>query len=234
MYRNNKILAVIPARGGSKGVKRKNIRKVAGKPLIAWTIEAARKSKYLDRVVLSSEDSEIISVARKWGCEVPFIRPKSLARDRTPGIAPVLHAVRILPEKFDFVVLLQPTSPLRTTADIDSCIKQCISGGHQSCVSVTEPEKSPFWMFLVDKNSRIKPLLRIKKIPGRRQELPNVYALNGAVYIAKSSFLVENEAFVAFGTSGYVMPRERSLDIDSELDLKFVDFLMRNNPKFAK
>lgn len=117
-----KILAIIPARGGSKGVPRKNIRDLAGKPLIAWTIEEAKKSKYITRLILSSEDEEIIEAAKKYGCEVPFVRPIELAQDNTPGIEPVLHAIEKCPG-YDYVLLLQPTSPLRTVEDIDGCIE---------------------------------------------------------------------------------------------------------------
>ncbi|MEH2097772.1 acylneuraminate cytidylyltransferase family protein, partial [Nostoc sp.] len=121
MIHGKKVLAIIPARGGSKAVPRKNIREIGGKPLIAWTIEEAKKSQYIDRLILSSEDDEIISIAQKWGCEIAFKRPVELAQDDTPGIAPVLHALNQLPI-YDYVVLLQPTSPLRQVIDIDGCI----------------------------------------------------------------------------------------------------------------
>jgi CMP-N,N'-diacetyllegionaminic acid synthase len=119
MFEGKTILAIVPARGGSKGVPRKNIRLLAGKPLIAWTIDEAKKSRYIDRLILSSEDDEIIEVAREFGCEIPFKRPDELAQDDTPGIESVIHAINTLEEKYDFVVLLQPTSPLRTVEDID-------------------------------------------------------------------------------------------------------------------
>ncbi len=114
MIAGKTVLAIIPARGGSKGVPRKNIRLLAGKPLIVWTIDEAKKSKYIDRFILSSEDDEIIKIAREYGCEVPFKRPIELAQDDTPGIEPVIHAINTLEDKYDYVVLLQPTSPLRT------------------------------------------------------------------------------------------------------------------------
>jgi N-acylneuraminate cytidylyltransferase len=218
MYQGKNILGLIVARGGSKGLKRKNVRKVGGKPLIAWTIVEAKKSKYLDRLILSSEDKEIISVAKKWGCDVPFVRPKELSKDETPGIAPVIHAIRVLPDKYDYVVLLQPTSPLRLALDIDACIELCIDGGNQSCVSVTEPDKSPFWMFYRDVSGLIKPVIRAENIL-RRQDLPIVYALNGAVYVADCNWLLKRCSFVMKKTCAYIMPRERSLDIDTGLDL---------------
>ena len=229
MYRNKKILGIITARGGSKGIIRKNILKIGGKPLIAWTIEQASRSRYLDRLILSSEDSEIINVAKKTGCEVPFVRPEHLAKDETPGIVPVLHAIKTLPEKFDFVVLLQPTSPLRSVEDIDGCIEHCITGNHLSCVSVTEPDKSPFWMYRIGKNGYIRPLLKSKRLAGSRQKLPKIYVLNGAVYVAECKWLLRHKVFVADKTAVYKMPKDRSLDIDTEFDILKMNALLKLN-----
>ena len=220
------VLAIIPARGGSKGVPRKNIREVAGKPLIAWTIEAARKSVYIDRLILSSDDAEIIRVAGEWGCEAPFVRPAELARDDTPGIDPVLHALGALPEKYDYVVLLQPTSPLRSAADIDGCIERCFRAAADSCVAVTVPDKSPFWMFTLDDQAKMRPLLETPGQFTRRQALPAVYALNGAVYVSRTEWLAAARAFVAEGTLAHIMPAERSLDIDDETDLLLAGLLL--------
>lgn len=218
MIKGTSVLAIIPARGGSKGVPRKNIRDVAGKPLIAWTIEEAKKSKYIDRLILSSEDPEIIEVAKKWGCDVPFVRPAELAEDATPGIAPVLHALNALPE-YGLVVLLQPTSPLRNVVDIDGCIELCLREDACACVTVTEPDKSPYWMYRLDKTGRMFPLINTPERDSRRQELPKVYALNGAVYVARSEWMREKKTFVTEQTVAYFMPKDRSADIDTELDL---------------
>lgn len=119
-------LAVIPARGGSKGIPRKNIREIAGKPLIAWSIEEAKKSKYITKLILSSDDKEIIDVAKQYGCEAPFVRPKALAADETPGVDPILHAIEQCPG-YDYVVVLQPTSPLRTVENIDGAIEMLLA-----------------------------------------------------------------------------------------------------------
>jgi len=220
-----KILAIIPARGGSKGVPRKNIRELAGKPLIAWTIEEAKKSKYIDRLILSSEDDEIIEVAKQYGCEVPFKRPIELAQDDTPGIDPVLHAIEQCPG-YDYVVLLQPTSPLRTVEDIDGCIEKLLTSDVDFCVSVTEPEKSPYWMYTLE-NERMVPLLPQGELVARRQDLPKVYALNGAVYVAKISKLFNSRSFINNNTYSYVMSPKRSIDIDSVKDFKICElFLM--------
>lgn len=226
MILNKTVLAIIPARGGSKGIPGKNIREIAGKPLIAWTIEAAKKSKYIDRLILSSDDNDIIEVAKEWGCEVPFVRPSELARDDTPGIATVLHAIEALPEHYEYVVLLQPTSPLRSVNDIDDCIRTCIDHYAASCVSVTEPERSPYLMYSLDSTDHLLPLIEQFKHFSRRQDLPKVYALNGAIYVAKSVWLKSNLTFVSDETIAYEMPKHRSIDIDTEIDLKFAEFLL--------
>lgn len=229
MINGKTVLAVITARGGSKGIPRKNIRNVAGKPLIAWTIEEARKSRYMDRLILSSEDREIMDVAEKWGCEVPFARPMELALDSTPGVEPVLHAIKTLPEKYDYVVLLQPTSPLRKAEDIDGCIELCVSRSAKSCVSVTEPDKSPYWMYKLDAKGRLQSLMITGEIFNRRQDLPKVYAINGAIYIAECEWLIQKRSFVVEGeTVTYEIPKERSLDIDTELDVSLFQLLITN------
>lgn len=228
MINEKSVLAIIPARGGSKGVPGKNIRNLAGKPLIAWTIEEAKKSKYIDRLILSSEDDEIIRVAKEYGCEAPFIRPVELACDDTPGIDPVIHAIGAIEEKYDYVVLLQPTSPLRTVGDIDGCIKHCAENKVPACVTVTEAQQSPYWMYKIDEQMKIQPLLEYPGEINRRQNLPRVYVLNGAVYVAESKFLIENESFVTPATVAYPMPAARAIDIDSELDFAICEQGMLN------
>lgn len=229
MIQDKTILAVIPARGGSKGLPHKNILPLGGRPLLAWTVTAARSSRLLDRFVLSSEDQEIIAVARSLGCEVPFVRPRELADDDTPGILPVLHALRVLPEHYDYVVLLQPTSPLRGAADIDACIERCHTMGAPACVSVTPATKSPYWYHRLDERGRLRPLL---DGPGasRRQDLPESFLLNGAVYVARARWLQESKTFLTDETVGWVMPRERSLDIDSREDLAQCELLLSQVP----
>ena len=225
MYNNKSILAIIPARGGSKGVPRKNIVEVGGKPLIAWTITEAQKSRYIDRLILSSDDDEIVDVAKFWGCEVPFVRPESLAKDDTPGVEPVLHAISAISEKYDYVLLLQPTSPLRTVEDIDGCIELCITKRANACISVSEPDKSPYWTFSVDDNGKLQPLMEDHKIYTQRQLLPQTYYINGALYIAKSDWIIQSKAFISPETFAYKMPPKRSIDIDTKLDIDFLNFL---------
>ena len=226
MFKDKTILAIVPARGGSKGVPRKNIRLLAGKPLIAWTIDEAKKSKYIDRLILSSEDEEIIKVAREFGCEVPFKRPIELAQDDTPGVDPVIHAINTLEEKYDFVVLLQPTSPLRTVEDIDGCIQHCILTESPACVSLTEVQQSPYWMYHLDDNMKLKPFVQNVETINRRQDLPKVYVLNGAVYVAKSGFILNRKSFLSNETAGYIMSGKNSVDIDTELDFSYCEWLI--------
>lgn len=218
MINNNKVLGIIPARGGSKGIPRKNIKLLAGKPLIAWTIIEAKKSQYLDRLILSSENMEIIATAKSWGCEAPFVRPAELAQDDTPGIEPVIHALDQLGEHYDYVALLQPTSPLRIVEDIDGCIHYCLQEGAPACVTVSLTDKHPYWMHTIDEHHRLHPLFTTAQSFQRRQDLPPIYFENGAVYVAQKDFLLNRKSFTTEETLAYIMPPERSWDIDNESD----------------
>lgn len=224
MIGHKTVLAIIPARGGSKGVPRKNIRELAGKPLIAWTIKEANKSCYIDRIVVSTDDQEIADTAVQWGGEVPFLRPADLARDDTPGIAPVIHMLATIQPAYDLVVLLQPTSPLRTVEDIDGAISSMIQQKAKACVSVAEPDKSPYWMYTLSSFGKLVPLLEGNY--ACRQDIPPVYALNGAVYVAESNWLQKKQNFVTDETVVYIMPKERSMDIDTETDLAITTIIL--------
>lgn len=226
MYKNKSILAVIPARGGSKGIKQKNIKMFNGKPLIAWTIEAANQSLYIDRVILSSEDDEIIEVAKRYDCEVPFKRPIELAQDETPGIDPLLHAVNHLNEKYDYVVLLQCTSPLRTTVHIDDAIKQCIDSDAVSCIGVTKAKKNPQLLKILNGAQELEPLTGEHSEFSPRQKWDQLYAINGAVYVVKTSTLLETSSLIHEHTRGYVMDELVSADIDTQLDFDIAEYLM--------
>lgn len=218
MFKNKKVLALLIARGGSKSLPRKNILPVGGKPLLVWSLEAAQRSIYVDRIVLSSDDCEIISVAKKFGCDVPFVRPKVLASDEASSYSVAIHALDSIEEQFDILVLLQPTSPLRNEQDIDNCIELSIKTG--SSVSLVESNKSPYWMYTIPQEDRMDPLLSPEKAILRRQDSPSVYVLNGAVYAVSCEWLRKNGAFIGDETVPYLMPDERSLDIDTEKDLQ--------------
>lgn len=224
------ILGVIPARGGSKGVPKKNIRPLAGKPLIAYSTEQAKRSKYISRVVVSTESEEIAEVARKWGAEV-IKRPEELARDETPTIDIIIHVLDYLKKEENYtpdtVVLLQPTSPLRTSEDIDNAIGLFLNA--QDClslVSVTEFDHPPFWAMKIEDNF-LKPIFDKKYFRMRRQELPKAYRPNGAIFISTPRVLYEYRTFYTPTTIAYIMPPERSVDIDTEFDFLLAEFLIR-------
>lgn len=219
MIGTRKVLALIPARGGSKGLPGKNILSVAGRPLLAWSVDAARAARSLDRVVLSSDDDAIMAAARACGCEVPFVRPAALASDTATTIDVVMHALDALPG-YDLIVLLQPTSPLRTAADIDAACERLASSGAPACVSVSPVDQSPYWMYRLGDNQNLVPVVEAPLGVTRRQDLPAVYALNGAVYVANTAWLRQSRTFVTRETVAHVMPAERSIDIDTIADFE--------------
>ncbi len=220
MIENKKVLAVIPARGGSKGIPNKNIVPLMGKPLINWTIEAAQSSRYIDRLILSSDDPGICAVAESAGCEVPFARRKALATDEAKTIDVVFDAINRTPG-FDLVVVLQPTSPLREASDIDNCLELVIAQGAATAVSVSEARDHPFLVYSMAADSRLDAFLKINpSVSMRRQDLPPAYSLNGAIYIAEIDWLIASKSFVSPETVGYLMSRETSVDIDEPSDLE--------------
>lgn len=223
---NQSVLAIIPARGGSKELPGKNIKSLAGKPLIAWTIEAAQQSQYIDRLILSSDDEEIIATAREYGCEAPFVRPAALATDDATSIDVVFHALDNLPAH-DIVILLQPTSPLRDHKDIDTALELMIHKHAESCVSVCQPEKSPYWMYHMDNQGKLVQLLNTEQNASQRQQLPPVYALNGAIYISTIERLRKHYRFVDSETVAYPMNKTHSIDIDDALDFQIASLIVK-------
>jgi N-acylneuraminate cytidylyltransferase len=228
MYKGKRILGTISARGGSKGVPGKNIRDLGGLPLIAWTIREARRSAMIDRLIVSLDDEGILAVARSHGAETPFTRPAELARDDTPGVDPVLHVVEaIKPDAYDYIVLLQPTSPLRTVEDIAGCIAACLDADLPCVISVTEADKSPYYMFTMAPNGLMSPVIPQQSFHTRRQDLPRVFMPNGAVYVADCAWLARTRSYLTPETRGFEMPRERSQDIDGLLDFDICELLLR-------
>jgi CMP-N,N'-diacetyllegionaminic acid synthase len=230
--RSKSATAIITARGGSRGIPGKNIRPVAGKPLIAWTIEAAFAATLLDRVIVSTDSPEIADVARRYGAEAPFMRPADLAQDDTPGIEPVLHAALWLEEnegyRPDLIMLLQPTSPLRIPEDIDRAIELIHEKSADAIVSVTPAEAHPYWMKQIDGSGRMTDFIKLDHPIDRRQDLPEVFVLNGAIYLARYEVLVEQKTFFTDNTFSLVMPAERSLDTDTPWDLYLADLILKD------
>jgi len=216
------VLGLIPARGGSKAVPRKNLRELAGKPVLAWTVDAALACPSLDRVVVSTDDDEIADVARACGADVPFARPAELANDDTPDLPVYRHALETLGEEFDVVAWLRPTAPLRTADDIAAAVLLLEEAGADCVRPVCQAEHSPYWMGRVE-DGRLVPLL--DHVPAQRQLLPPVYRLNGAVDAVRCA-AVGAELFGG-DVRAYVMPRERSVDLDTELDFLLAEALLR-------
>lgn len=218
---NPKILAVIPARGGSKGIPGKNIVPFAGKPLICYTVEAALRSRYLKRVIVSTDDADIAKIAKDCGAEVPFLRPSDLSQDDTSSVSVVKHAANIIEESqgclFDFVVLLQPTSPLRDERNIDLAVEKMLETGADSVITVCKVKHHPFWNF-VAQGDRLHSLLPNNNKSSRRQELSQTYSPNGAVYVVKRAVLFNENTMFGKDLRGIIMPSEESIDIDDYYD----------------
>lgn len=222
-----KILALIPARGGSKGLPGKNVKKFAGKPLIAWTIEAAKKSKYISRVVVSTYAKDIAAISTKYGAEV-IPRPKNLATDTSPVSGTVLHSLKWLKnrgETFDLLILLQPTSPLRTTEDINRAIETFRKTKGDSLVSVAPADHPPHWMFRIEKH--LKPLFGQKYLKARKQSLPKIYRPNGAIYILPVATFYKHKKFYVGKILPYIMHTKKSVDIDTLADFLYAEFLFK-------
>ena len=225
-------VGLITARGGSKGIPRKNVLPLDGKPLIAWTIQTALESRLLEDVIVSTEDSEIASVAQKFGAQVPFLRPAHLAQDDSPHIDVVLHALDWLVKNRDqrpkWVVLLQPTSPFRAAQDIDNAVQLALSQDANAVVSVTETSAHPYLTRTMDRKGRLKHFMKHCLAYPRRQDLPPAYAINGAVYVNKYRSLAASRSFYPKNTYGYVMPPERSLQIDTPWDLFLARLIVKD------
>jgi CMP-N,N'-diacetyllegionaminic acid synthase len=232
MFAGKKVLGLIPARGGSKGLPRKNIRNLNGKPLIAWTISEAIQSATFDRLIVSTEDVKIAGIARKYGAEIPFFRPKELATDEARGIDVLFHAMEWFEnrrERFDLIVLLQPTSPLRQARDIQNALALLETKQAGAVVSVCECEHPPLWANQIGTDLSMKGFLREDIKDHNRQALDRFYRLNGALYAGQWDFIKKNDGFFGDQTYAYIMSQERSVDIDNELDLEFVRFLIERD-----
>ena len=214
---NKTFLAIILARGGSKRLPRKNLLDLCGKPLIAYSIEAALKSKYISKVIVSSDDEEILNIAKEYKAD--FIkRPDELASDTATTFDALKHTLENV-EKYDYVVLLQPTSPLRTEKHIDEAIELLEEKSADAIISVCEMEHSPLWSNILDENLDMSNFLRDEVLNKRSQDLPKYYRLNGAIYICKTEELLENKGFfIKENIFAFKMNKENSIDIDEEID----------------
>jgi N-acylneuraminate cytidylyltransferase/CMP-N,N'-diacetyllegionaminic acid synthase len=234
MINNKKIIAVIPARSGSKGLPNKNVRELGGKPLIFWTIQAAKQSKYLDEIVVSTDSDQIAKIAAEYGAHVPFIRPKELALDTTPTIDVIKHSLDFFREElnkdFDYTMLLEPTSPLRDVSDIDCALEDLeknIDATSLVGVALTEVQ-NPAFLVKIDPSGYLRNLNNETIQPVRRQDIDAVYFLEGSVYVSETIQLEKFNSFYQNKTIGMVIPKWKSLEIDDLEDFIMVEALMRH------
>lgn len=227
-----KRLAIIPARGGSKGIPHKNIVNLCGKPLIAYSIEAglqAMKNGDIQKLIVSTDDSRIAEVARTYGAEVPFLRPAELAADTSKSVDFMLHAIFFYEEKdeiFDDVVLLQPTSPLRTGDDISNALRIYEKEHAESLVSCFEEESISEYNTYYLQGNKGMPLKKEHNQGKRRQEIPRLYARNGAIFITSVPYLKRAKLVIGDVPAVYVMDKMRSANIDTLFDLKMAEFIL--------
>jgi len=229
MYNNKRFLAIIPARSGSKGLKDKNIKELNGKPMIAYTIEAAKKSKIFDSIVISTDSQKYADISIEYGAEVPFLRPASLASDTSSSIDVIMHTIfelRKIGLKYDYFMLLQPTSPLRTEIHILEAIKLLFEKEANSIVSVCEVEHSPLLMNTLDESLSMEKFI-LQDANKRRQQLPKYYRLNGVIYLSDVKYFVEYKDFYKERSFAYIMDKERSIDIDDQLDFEVAKELIK-------
>ncbi|MDD5773369.1 MAG: acylneuraminate cytidylyltransferase family protein [bacterium] len=228
MYKGKKILGIIPARGGSKGLPQKNILPLLGKPLIAWTIEEARSSKYIDKIIVSTDDEKIAVISRKYGAEVPFIRPKELATDNAKTIDVILNIQKWFEghnDYYDAIMVLQPTSPLRKKEHIRESVELFYERGAQSVISVAIADKHPWWCNTLPSDGCMSRFLP-KKAQNNRQKLPEYYCLNGAIYLTDWKYFKDKRSFWGPRTYAYKMEKRSSIDIDDKLDFAFAELIL--------
>ncbi len=228
MYKNKTFLGIIPARGGSKRLPKKNVLNLNGKPLISWSIEAGLRSRYIDKLVVSSEDEEILNIAAEHKVEA-LIRPDELADDKTSSFDTIKHTLDNSKE-YDYIVLLQATSPLRNQMHIDKAIELLEEKNADAIISVRETDHNPLWSNTIDDSLSMKGFLKDHVSNKRSQDLEKYYQLNGAIYICKvSKLLKEKGFFLKDNIYAFKMDRKSSIDIDEKIDFKIAEALLENN-----
>ncbi len=229
MYNNKKFIAIIPARSGSKGLKDKNVKELNGKPMIAYTIEAAIKSDIFDDVVVSTDSQIYADVAKTYGASVPFLRPNYLASDEVTTNDVIVYTLNKLKQSdfnYDYFMILQPTSPLRQSEDIIEAVKLLFEKDATSVISVCEAEHSPLYMNTLDETLSLNEFLA-KGLKTRRQELPKYYRLNGAIYLCEVEYYLSGGDLYNEKSYAYIMDKKKSIDIDDEFDFFIADNLMK-------
>jgi CMP-N,N'-diacetyllegionaminic acid synthase len=232
MIAGEKVLGLILARAGSKGLPGKNLRDLGGKPLIAWSIDAGRQSARVDDVVVSTDGEAIAAVARQCGADVPFLRPPALATDEAASIDAVEHAVDWLNERgrsYGYLVLLEPTSPLREASDVDRALEMLAASDAGAVVSVCRADVAhPSFMYRIGADGRLEPYLSAQPDGLRRQDIEPLYYLDGTVYVSRVDTLRSRRSFYHEGTVGYEVPKWKAPEIDDEVDFMLVEAIMRH------
>ena len=227
-----KILAIIPARGGSKGVPMKNIKLLGGKPLLAHTAEAAQQSKLLFKTIISTDNEDIATIAKSLNLEVPFMRPPHLAQDSTPTLDVVIDVLKWYENQkinFDAVCILQPTTPFRADGFIDAAIQEFIDSGADSLISVlpVPHQYNPHWCFEIDRNNNLKIATGQQKIISRRQDLPNAYHRDGSIYLTKTATVLNKNSLYGDSVAYIFSPQENYINIDTESDWEKAEMLLK-------
>ncbi len=225
------ILAIIPARGGSKGIPGKNIKKLAGRPLIDWTIKEAQKSKYIDRLVISTDSTDIAKVGKNLGVEIPFLRPSKYAKDNSTGTDVILNALDWFKKKdktYDYFILLQPTSPFRKVEHIDNALEMIISNFNiDSLVSIQQVDQHPYWMKTLNESGYIEQFSKKSNVYANRQSLPKYYINNGSIYICKWDIFINDKSFYKCKCYPFIMDKKHSIDLDTMDDWKYAEYLLK-------
>jgi N-acylneuraminate cytidylyltransferase/CMP-N,N'-diacetyllegionaminic acid synthase len=228
-----KVLCVIPARKGSKGLRNKNIKKLNKIPLIAWSILTAKKCKLIDEIIVSTDCPKISKIAMKYGANVPFIRPKKFATDKASSFSVLKHAIDFLKKKknyFDYIIMLEPTSPLRNSKDVDFCINKIKKDNIESLVSVSRVvDQHPYFLYSINKRNILRPYLKKqKKLYIRRQDVSPLYYLEGSIYISKITTLLNEKTWYHKKTQAFEVEKWKSLEIDDIDDFKLAQFYLQN------
>lgn len=233
MFNDHRIIAIIPARSGSKGLPDKNIRILNGKPLIAYSIIQALEAGIFDEIFLSTDSQEYADIAIQYGAHVPFLRSAELASDSASTwdcVTEALEQFSTLGKEYDIFFVLQPTSPLRTTEDIINAIKQMVLTNADAVVSVCEADHSPLLCNILPENKSTKGFVQSEIAAKTRQELPIYYRINGAIYAVSTTYFLKTQNIYDGNSFAYVMPKERSIDIDTQFDFSFAEYLLSLKP----
>jgi len=225
------LLAIIPARGGSKRLPRKNILNLAGKPMIAWTIDAALNSKYIDRLVISTDDNETATICKNYGGDIPFIRPPELAKDTSTAMEVIMHTIiklEELKEKYEYIVVLQPTSPTRNVKHIDEAVDLLLKKNADSIISVTAVNHPIEWTNILPDDHSMDSFFLPEYQGMRSQDFPKRYMINGAIYLNNTKILKMTGSLINCGKGfAYIMEKENSIDVDTHFDFMMAEAILR-------